>query len=164
MSLEAKILDLFNRFSSVARVRISGKSTTGYMVEGRGSAGTPNQAVGIGTLRRVSGRLARSIVGASGSDGNESVFELTLSSDRAEIEIGTTTPYAGVHEFGFNGAVNVRAHSRRVAGGSVNVGAFVRNMRMPARPYLAPAIESQREWLKQWLADNGDELLKGVIE
>lgn len=83
--------------------------------------------------------------------------------------IGTNVAYAGIHERGFNGRVTVRAHSRnlfrtfRTGGGAVfdpktgrisrtkprdvalltgatTVRAHARTMRMPARPYLAPAI------------------------
>lgn len=87
--------------------------------------------------------------------------------------IGTNLKYAGVHEHGFDGPVTVRAHSRNVfrshqtAAGSVfdpktgkvkktrarkvsllqgatTVRSFTRNMRMPARPFLAPGVADRQ--------------------
>lgn len=84
--------------------------------------------------------------------------------------IGTNVAYAGVHEHGFDGPVKVKAHTRRIfrtftgtdggtfdmATGRVkrfkakkvtlntgvaNVKAFTRHMKMPKRPFLAPAIK-----------------------
>lgn len=53
--------------------------------------------------------------------------------------------YAGVHEFGFKGVVNIPAHDRRIGKGmkqrSVLVRAHTRRMNIPARPVLTPAIE-----------------------
>jgi len=37
-----------------------------------------------------------------------------VNGTRIECSIGTNVSYAGVHEFGFNGTVSVRAHQRRL--------------------------------------------------
>lgn len=71
--------------------------------------------------------------------------------------VGSNLEYAAVHEYGFRGAVNVRAHLRhsartRMASGkfrkrekgataTINVRAHVRQMNLPARPYARPSIE-----------------------
>jgi len=61
-------------------------------------------------------------------------------------------PYASVHEFGYNGPQNVRGHIRTVTQAfgkpieptSYPVAGFTRQMRIPARPYMRPALDKQR--------------------
>lgn len=50
-------------------------------------------------------------------------------------------PYAAIHEFGFKGLVEVRNHLRRGA----NVRAHSRNINVPARPYLRPAVTKHKD-------------------
>jgi len=50
-------------------------------------------------------------------------------------------PYAAIHEFGFKGLVQVREHLRR----NSRVRAHGRNMNVPARPYLRPAVEKHKD-------------------
>ena len=52
------------------------------------------------------------------------------------IRVGTGVKYAAVHEFGFSGPVQVRAHTRL----GFPVRAHTRQMRMPARPHRGPAM------------------------
>lgn len=160
---DQKIRALFEKFGAVARVRVSGASTTQYMVEGRGQGGTRNPSTGIGSLRRITGRLSRSILGATSTAGNESVFSIDIEGERVVVEIGSQTPYAAVHEFGFSGNVTVPAHTRRIATGTANVRSFVRSMNVPARPYLLPAIQSQEEWLADWLGKNATPIIQDAI-
>lgn len=67
--------------------------------------------------------------------------------------VGTNVEYAAVHEYGFDGNVTIKAHTRRAparrgaakrgkkaATGIANVRSFTRHMRMPKRAYLAPAF------------------------
>jgi len=166
MRLEAAIRGVFERFGAVARVRVSGSSTTGFMVDAPGAKGR-NPNVGVGTLRRISGRLSRSLIGAVGNSGNESIYEVSITPDSVNVQMGSATPYAAVHEFGFSGSVNVPAHTRKITQAfgrditprSVNVRSHIRLANIPARPYLSPAIESQTEWLADWLAN---EMAKSV--
>lgn len=160
---DQNIRELFEKFGAIARVRVSSASTTRYMVEGRGEQGTRNPRTGIGALRRITGRLSRSILGAQSSAGNESIFEINIEGERVVVEIGSNTPYAAVHEFGFNGGVTIPAHQRRIATGTANVRSYVRTMNVPARPYLAPAIESQEEWLADWLGKNATPIIQEAI-
>ena len=70
-------------------------------------------------------------------------------------------PYAAIHEYGFHGTEQVKAHQRimtMVFGRpvdpiTVQVGAFTRNMNMPERSYLRSSLRERVAtyigWLKQ---------------
>jgi phage gpG-like protein len=61
--------------------------------------------------------------------------------ERDRIRVGTDRPYAAIHEFGFDGNVNVRPHVRTLKSGTTfPVRAHMRHMRMPKRPHRAPAV------------------------
>lgn len=63
------------------------------------------------------------------------------SDSKLSVLVGTGVQYAAVHEYGFRGRVLVSQHTRRQGGRpGVLVRAHGRNMRIPARPYLAPSI------------------------
>lgn len=57
------------------------------------------------------------------------------------VVVGTRVPYAAVHEFGFDGDVQVRAHTRL----GRPVRAHTRRMRMPMRPHMRPAVRETRK-------------------
>ena len=86
-------------------------------------------------LRRVTGRLAQSLIGASGglqpafvrASGNETIDELSVFPDRVSLTFGSRTPYAAIHEFG--GVINTR-------NATIN---------MPARSYFRPAIAEVKQ-------------------
>jgi len=59
----------------------------------------------------------------------------------AAVDVGMGVPYGPVHEFGFDGIVNVRAHTRE--GSSVR--AHSRHMRMPKRPHMRPAVRATQK-------------------
>jgi phage gpG-like protein len=162
--LNEKLIDLFNRFGAVVRVRLGG-ATTSYMIDAPGAKGN-NPNFGVGTLRRISGRLSRSLIG-----GEESIFNVNVTSDGVSVEMGSKTPYAGVHEFGFQGNVTVPSHTRRItqafgrsiAPKDVAVSAHNRFMNVSARPYLAPQMKDQEPVLAKWLEENGKQLFEGVL-
>jgi len=85
----------------------------------------------------VSGRLRRSIA-----------TRVDVSGSRVTALVGTNVVYGRIHELGFRGRVlmsqRLRGHSMVRAGG--------RNMRMRARPFLAPAIADHAEETKQMVA------------
>lgn len=75
---------------------------------------------------------------------------------RNSVRVGSALVYAGVHQDGFSGSVQVPAHIRRItqAFGKAlqfpvyqSVGAFTRQMAMPARPYLGLSSDNQTELL-----------------
>lgn len=64
--------------------------------------------------------------------------------DETGVAWGSNRVYAAIHQAGFDGPVQVSAHSRvvrslfgrKVSPFRQNVGAHTRNMKVPARPYL----------------------------
>ena len=154
------------RFGAVARVQIAGSSISKFMVNSPGAnvktAGVGigrNPRTGIGSLRRVTARLARSIEGTTSEWGNESIFEVNVQGGNASVTMGSSTPYSGVHEYGFTGNVNIPAHTRTItqafgrdiAPTTVNVRSHSRFMSIPERPYLEPAMKDQLRMLSGWL-------------
>lgn len=77
------------------------------------------------------GNLRRSIhVGGEGTDGNTTGSDIGGQSsgrDFAEVKVGTNVEYAARQEFGFSGADSLG-----------------RVYNQPARPYLRPALESEK--------------------
>ena len=75
---------------------------------------------------------------------------------RNSVRVGSALAYAGVHQDGFSGSVQVPAHTRLIhqafgkalkSGVYQSVGAFTRQMEMPARPYLGLSSDNQTELL-----------------
>lgn len=65
---------------------------------------------------------------------------------RDRVKVGTHLPYAAVHEYGLDRTVHVRGHDRRHKSGTVHyVMDHLRQMTMPKRPHLAPAMRSARK-------------------
>ena len=97
-------------------------------------------------LNRRSGRLSRSI--------KQRVEEMQDGSVRGLI--GTNVDYGIAHEFGFHGAVNVRAHSRMQRGRMVSVRAHDRMVNMRERAFLRStrdeSMDLTREILRKRIA------------
>lgn len=67
-------------------------------------------------------------------------------------EVGTNVVYGAIHEYGFDGSVDVRAHTRQLAGGgSANVRAYVMRMRMPERSYLRSTLAEEADRIRETL-------------
>ncbi|WP_283132485.1 phage virion morphogenesis protein [Enterovibrio norvegicus] len=71
-----------------------------------------------------------------------------------KVHVGSPLVYAAVHQDGFEGAVNIAAHHRRItqAFGKVlrhpvwqSVGAHVRHMKVPQREYLGLSNENRQD-------------------
>lgn len=78
-----------------------------------------------------SGRLKRSI--------------RVVSVSKERIVIGTDVPYAEIHNEGFEGSQNVRAHRRHSKRGKVySVRAYSRRMSMPERRFIGQSAELAR--------------------
>lgn len=83
-------------------------------------------------LRVRTGRLRRSITGrVEDSDG------------KFEGIVGTNVRYARVHELGFKGVVQVKAHIRRIKGQAIPVRSHSRKLDLPARPFLNPSLQER---------------------
>lgn len=76
-----------------------------------------------------SGRLRRSIN-----------YRIEESDTGIDAKVGTNVEYGRVHELGFKGAVRVKEHMRK----GKRVRAHLRNVNMPARPFLRPSLEEMR--------------------
>ena len=94
-------------------------------------------------LHVKTGTLRRSITAQFSSSGS-----------KFTAKVGTNLVYARIHEYGFNGQVNVRAFQRMqtVAWGKlmktpkkVNVRAHAMHMKMPERPFMRPSLEENRD-------------------
>jgi len=136
---------------------IGGTATTKYMRTGGTNVG-PNNQTGPGSLRRQTGRLARSLTGARSAQPTagsirsapEGIFDLSPTSSGVRLEYGSKVPYAAAHEYGMNERVNVHTHARQQTHFfgeeldspiTVRVHAHSRMMNLPERPYLGPALE-----------------------
>lgn len=168
-----EIEPLLRSHADIARVRIARSATTRFMKDS--GATNPqaqkelgkNPATGEGTLRIVSSRLARSLVGAQQGESREMIFDTEMKDGTLEMIFGSSVPYAGVHEDGFVGEVSIPEHSRRITQAfgrqiepkTVNVSAHSKKMNIQPRPYLAPALESELSGIQSGLADALMELL-----
>lgn len=67
--------------------------------------------------------------------------------------VDTNVKYAGVHEYGFNGSVAVKAHMRTIkeafgkpiTSRSITIGAFSRRMNMPERSFMRTALAEMKD-------------------
>lgn len=75
--------------------------------------------------------------------------EIAQSADTITARVFSDSPYAHVHEFGFSGAVSVKASLRRITEAfgrpisdtSIAVGTHSRRMFLPERSFLRSALE-----------------------
>lgn len=171
------IRNYLEQFAGEARVRLGSASADRFMKRGQKTRTAeerarlyPNPLQGVGTLRRMTNRLANSLTGARNADGqDESIYNVTATAKGIEIEYGTAVPYAGQHEYGFSGSVNIPGHTRRITQAfgrkieprTVQVNSYTKMANIPARPYLMPAVESEMAYLASWLEQNlGDAILE----
>lgn len=153
---------------------IGASAVTQWMRQGsKGVNPGPNPALGPGSLRRQTGRLARSLRGAAEArvgGKQEQVLEITQRRSTVRMVFGSKVPYARAHEQGLNTQVQVGAHTRtqtQAFGNPLNppqqvqVSAHSRRMDIPPRPYLGPALNAQIDEVKKkverGLADAFDE-------
>lgn len=122
--LRANVTRVITRGSLTVQARVKEQKLTGQVL-----------SVRTGTLRRSINRRIE-----AGPDG---IF----------ATVGTNVRYAAIHEYGFNGTSNVKAHTRKITqafgkplreAALQNVRAHSRKVNMPARPFLRPAL--QEEW------------------
>ena len=172
-NLADQIEPILRSHADIARVRIARSATTRYMKDsGATSPQAPrelggNPATGEGTLRIVSSRLARSLVGAQSGANREMILETESKNGVFELIFGSDVPYAGVHEDGFTGEVRIPEHTRRITQAfgrqiepkTVTVSAHSKKMNIQPRPYLSPALESELSGIQSDLADSLMELL-----
>ncbi|MEQ9091790.1 MAG: hypothetical protein RIE52_11910 [Balneola sp.] len=140
----AKVLD-------VSRVRIAATATGKYMSDnGFGVAPFPPRESKSGALRILSGRIARSLTeSAKAGFGSEGFATIKTTKKGATLTQGSNVPYYAANEFGFSGQVKVPSHKRVITQAfgrsitpkQVDVKAHTKNLRIPARPSLTPALD-----------------------
>jgi len=92
-------------------------------------------------LRVQSGRLRRSV--------NE---QTTESGDVVESTVGTPVVYGRFWELGFDGAEQVKAHTRTAHGVVQQVRAHSRTVHQAARPFLQPALAEMKDRIVERLS------------
>lgn len=156
--------------------RIGAIATSRYMRDAGKAAGRGDVTLGpnnTDTLRIVTGRLARSLTGArTDRAAPESINRVQVSGTEVTLTKGTKVEYAEVHERGFRGAVDVRPHRRTMTEGfgpdslypmEVIVGRHTRQMDIPARPFLGPAVEDFRPELQEELRQQTLDTIREVL-
>ena len=110
-------------------------------------------------LKNRTGTLRRSINYKIGGKGTNNI----------SATVGTNIEYARIHEFGFHGAVSIKAHMRMqvMAFGkamknphSVSVRAHTANVNFPERSFLRSALDDKREQIKIELMATLKEVVK----
>lgn len=91
-------------------------------------------------LKVQTGRLRRSIN-----------FRVAETGTGIEAKVGTNVEYARVHEFGFSGTVNVKAHMRK-GKKAYEVRAHSRKVNLPERSFLRSTMTDMRAGIDQRIA------------
>lgn len=147
---------LTEKLTTIASTALAEKAIGSYMRDS--GARTPediaglgkNNQTGPGALRRNTNRLSESVAGKK-----DSIREGQFIGSTFRLIFGSKVPYAATHEQGFSGTVNVPQHTRnitqafgrKIAPTQVTVSAHNKNMRIPKRPYLVPALEDQEDYI-----------------
>ena len=93
-------------------------------------------------LKVQTGRLRRSIN-----------FRVTESATGVQATVGTNVEYARIHEFGFRGSVNIKAHLRKLKSGKkAAVRAHSRNVNLPERSFLRSTMREMQSGIDQRIA------------
>lgn len=109
-------------------------------------------------LKVKTGRLRRSI--------NSSLQG--VNTERVQGTVGTNVSYARAHEYGFTGAVSVKAHMRTIKQAfgksitpvSVQVGGHSRNVTLPERSFLRTALQDMEPRIQSELRNAVTEAVK----
>lgn len=158
-----------------AAVLIGGQATTKYMRTGGTGVSARNPQTGEGSLRRGTGRLARSLTGARSAQGNpgsargapEGIFDLTPTPKGWRMEYGTKVVYAATHEYGDRRTVTARQRrffwARHAETGKDRWKAMALSdtLTYPKRPYLEPALGDK---LSDVQSVATDEILKALTD
>jgi phage gpG-like protein len=163
-SFPKRILPAIKRGMTVAMPLITGKIVN-ERLKGQGPFPVSDHKLGV-----KSGRLYRSVRWTLPEISGQTVLG----------SIGTNVKYAGAHEFGFSGSVQVRAHSRKsfshrsflggttksgkqktvrkkVRGADIQVRTHTRKLNIPERAPIRTGISDHKAIL-------GEEITKAVIE
>lgn len=77
----------------------------------------------------------------TGALGN-SIHAPVITRERVVISAGNDkVPYAQAHNEGYTGPVTIPAHTRKTRKGTVEVGSYILNQNLPARPFMGESAE-----------------------
>lgn len=130
-ALDAAMLRVLTRLSVEVQAGVKTNRLSGQSLHVR-----------TGTLRRSINRL------------------VVQTGDGVYAQVGTNVAYAGVHEYGFQGIVNVRAHVRQMPSGEQNVRAHTRRVDLPARSFLRSELASRADDIRAQIRKAAVEALK----
>lgn len=88
-------------------------------------------------LKVRSGTLRRSIA-----------YRTYIRGNTVTAKVGTNVPYGRVHEYGFRGQVNVKAHLRKVNGYSHWVNNHTRKVNLPERSFLRSSLKDLKMYIR----------------
>lgn len=160
-------------FLRIAALRVGTRATGTYM---RDAPGGGRRALGDhGPLRSLSGRLRRSLTTrgriADTGGASETIFRVLTSGPLRIMEFGTSVEYAAIHEFG--GLIRVTPRMRKFFWARwfetkdpfwKHMALFKDQIRMPARPYLRPALRDERERIEQEATERFLNIIQARIE
>ena len=150
------------RFDKARNGIIPAMETQMYRIVARLNADVVKNKLSGQALKVRTGTLRRSIT-------------QQVRSDTAGVTgiVGTNVEYAAIHEYGFNGMVNVKEHLRRTkaqmslkgiksrgAQGAITVKAHSRHVNFPERSFLRSAMEENRQEIMQEMSRSVAEVLK----
>jgi len=150
-------------------------ATDRYMGKDLGGASNErNPRSGPGTLRKQTGRLARSLTSTRGriadtGGAGEGIAEISTNGAVITLTKGSRVPYAKLHEEG--ATQQVAAHERTItqafgeqldAPKTVQVSAHSRTT--PARPYLGPALDDTRDKATEIVSNAAVKALQQIIQ
>lgn len=176
-SFKANLPAEMGRAGQDAMNRLAASATSHYMRDVGFPSGPVgrNTRTGPGSLRIISGRLARSLINAqkalSGGSVREGIADMRITSEGVSFRWGTTVPYAGVHERGFQGTVQVPAHQRTISQAfgrpidpkSVSVRPHSRDVNIQARPYMGPAVNDEVSNVENIILEGYERALIGAL-
>lgn len=114
------------------------------------------------------GRLTGQVLHVRSGTLRRSINRRVETTDSGTIAIiGTNVRYAAVHEYGFDGDVTVKAHTRRSvlqmaakrsqrakkSEGTIEVRSFTRHMVMPERSFLRSEVRARTDQIRQTLRE-----------
>jgi phage gpG-like protein len=163
--IQARLEESGDRLLEFVEKRVGLRVDQTYMQRDTIGRRSPNDS---GPLRIQASRLVRSLTGRTYQGRQEGVRSATTEGTDIIIRYGSKVPYAAVHEEGFQGTVQIPAHSRTQTQAfgrkidppqTVQVSAHSREMSIPARPYLSPALRDEMPSIRRKAADE----LQGAI-
>jgi len=130
---KSKVVIISNKFDDVReaitgamllKAITAGGLTLENIIKRKAGSGRPG-------LNRVSGKLVSSI----------QTETLTESKTLAEVQVGTNTEYAAIHEFG---GIVKPVTAKMLSWVDNGVRVFAKLVHIPARPYMRPAIDEHK--------------------